>query len=438
MWRASEAAAVLHEHLNNAPDSRPRWFEVNETTGKPLVKDVVAEEGMSILVHAAGWFERETKAQTDHILWCVKAGIEPTNEPRLRALDEGQWDYTRYFLREYRIGFARNELADLLGMTFGAVTANDKDEARKVLAKMYARLDHIAWAMVILAPDAPARGEARFRQIQGVTNWLVSEGLQFRTSGGLPASQPSGVSVAGMDVREYQYLAVADVRAAAIAARCWPRDADRHRNIEGASPWGNAATQSVELPAGRIPASVLAYRIAMALVDVPYGISTEALEARNRFEAVVSKHLDQMTDMGRQRALVLVTAEGIETNDISVGCLSPGDAKAYLGRYCIRWSDAVAQGDAAHPEAADNKSEPTTRTVTLRGDKWTDTELRSLLDESRMPGATHEKLGKKHNVSRARIGKLLQQARDKFETPAKASVFPSAATGKRKVRGTSY
>lgn len=339
MWRASEAAAVLHEHLNNAPAGRPRWFEVNETTGKPLVKNVVADEGMNILLHAAGWFEREMKAQTDHILGCVKAGIEPTDEPRLRRLDEGQWDYTRHFLREYRIGFARNELADLIGVTFGAVTASDRDEARKVLAQMYARLDHIAWAMVMLAPNAPARGEARYRQIQGVTNWLMSLGLQFRTSGGLPASQPAGVSVNDIDVREYQYLAVADVRSAAISARCWPKNADLHGNIEGASPWGNTATQSVELPLGKIPASVLAYRIATALVDVPYGTSAEATDARNHFEAVVSKHLDQMTNMARQLALTLVTAEGTETNDISAGYLSHEDAKAYLERYCISWNE---------------------------------------------------------------------------------------------------
>lgn len=431
MWRASEAAAVLHEHLNNAPNGSPRWFEVNETTGKPLVKDAVADEGMSILLHAAEWFEREMKAQTDHILGCVKAGIEPTDEPRLRRLDEGQWDYTRHFLREYRIGFARNELAELVGMAFGAVTAVDRDEARKVLAQMYARLDHIAWAMVILAPNAPAQGEARSRQILGVTNWLISLGLQFRTSGGLPANQPAGAPVIDMDVREYQYLAVADVRAAAISARCWPKNADLHGNVEGASPWGNTATQSVELPPGRIPATVLAYRIAMAFVDVPYGTSTEAWNARNRFEAVVSKHLDQMTDMARQLALTLVTAEGTETKDISVGYLSHGDAKAYLERYCISWSEPVRppvaiQGTADEmtpPVAVDDRLEAMAEFVR--------THVEEELRVQRIVAEFPEFLGDMELVNRAiAIGTArAQQSRGQAETlrSSGALVTPASA-----------
>ncbi|WP_129112207.1 hypothetical protein [Burkholderia pseudomallei] len=357
MWRASEAAAVLHEHLNNASEGRPRWFEVNETTGKPLVKDAVANEGMSILLHAAGWYDRETSTRTRHTLDCVRAGLDPAIVgPASRDPNAGQWDYIRYFLREYRIGFARSELANLLGMTFGAVTANDKDEAREILAQTYARLDQIAWAMVILAPNAPAQGEARYRQIQDVTNWLVSVGLQFRSSGGLPASLPAGTPVTDTDVREYQYLAVADVRTAAISARCWPKNADQHGNIEGASPWGNTATQSVELPLGKIPASVLAYRIAMAFVDVPYGTSAEAWVARSRFEAVVSKHLDQMTDMARQRSLMLVAPDGTETNDISVGCLSHRDAKAYLEKYHIIWSESAQQPAASQKEVGEKTS----------------------------------------------------------------------------------
>lgn len=112
--------------------------------------------------------------------------------------------------------------ARLVDAARNAVTAADIKQATNTLARKFARLDRIAWAMVILTSDAPAQGEARYRQLLGVTRWLESLALQFRTSNGLPASQPKGVPVAGMDVRDYRYLAIADVRTAAIEAHCWP------------------------------------------------------------------------------------------------------------------------------------------------------------------------------------------------------------------------
>ncbi|MCA7958048.1 hypothetical protein LGM14_11090 [Burkholderia multivorans] len=112
--------------------------------------------------------------------------------------------------------------ARLMDTAQGAVTAADIEQARNTLAQKFARLDHLAWAMVILTADAPPSGEDRDRQMLSATRWLQSLGLPFRHGNGLPASQPKGVPVAGMDVREYQYLAVADVRTAAIAAHCWP------------------------------------------------------------------------------------------------------------------------------------------------------------------------------------------------------------------------
>lgn len=112
--------------------------------------------------------------------------------------------------------------ARLAGATRNAVTTADIKQAKETLARKFARLDHIAWAMVILTSEAPAQGEGRYRQILGVTRWLESLALQFRTSNGLPASQPKGVPVAGTDVRDYRYLAIADVRTAAIEAHCWP------------------------------------------------------------------------------------------------------------------------------------------------------------------------------------------------------------------------
>jgi len=118
--------------------------------------------------------------------------------------------------------FLQAAQARLIDTAQGAVTPAGIEQARNTLSQKFARLDHLAWAMVILMADAPPPGEDRYRQILSTTRWLQSLGLPFRHGNGLPASQPKGVPVAGMDALEYLYLAVADVRSAAIADECWP------------------------------------------------------------------------------------------------------------------------------------------------------------------------------------------------------------------------
>lgn len=115
--------------------------------------------------------------------------------------------------------------ARVMDSTKGTVKPEDFDQARNLLTQEFGRLDHLAWAIVILSVDAPPPGESRYRQILDVTRWIQGLGLPFRYSNGLPASEPKGVRVSGVDVRESQYLAVADVRAAALAANFWPAGA---------------------------------------------------------------------------------------------------------------------------------------------------------------------------------------------------------------------
>lgn len=115
--------------------------------------------------------------------------------------------------------------ARVMDATQGMVTPADLEQARNMLAQKFARLDHLSWAMVILSDGAPSPGEARYRLILDVTRWLQGLGFPFRHRNGLPASEPKGESVSGVDVRESQYLAVADVRAAALAAHYWPAGA---------------------------------------------------------------------------------------------------------------------------------------------------------------------------------------------------------------------
>lgn len=157
--------------------------------------------------------------------------------------------------------------ARLIDTAQGMVTAADIEQARNTLERKFARLDHLAWAMVILTADVPPSGEDRYRQILSATRWLQSLGLPFRHSNGLPASQPKGVPVAGMDVREYQYLAVADVRMAAIEARCWPTEEKETPPMPLISDF---APRPVRLPnASRVNVEWLAREIAFALVEIP-------------------------------------------------------------------------------------------------------------------------------------------------------------------------
>ncbi|WP_321955370.1 hypothetical protein [Burkholderia cenocepacia] len=123
--------------------------------------------------------------------------------------------------------YAQAAQARIMDATGGTATPAVLEEAREILRQTFARLDHLAWAMVILATDAPVPGEARYRQILSMTQWLQSLQLPFRHNNGLPAVAPKGILVSGMDVREFQYLAVTDVRAAAIDAHCWPLNEER-------------------------------------------------------------------------------------------------------------------------------------------------------------------------------------------------------------------
>ncbi|CAG9226371.1 hypothetical protein PSAB6_460047 [Paraburkholderia sabiae] len=157
--------------------------------------------------------------------------------------------------------------ARLIHTVHGMVTAADIAQARDTLDRKFARFDHLAWAMVILSADAPPAGEDRYRQILSTTRWLQALDLPFRHSNGLPASQPKGVSVAGTDIREYQYLAVHDVRAAAIDAQCWPIE---ERETQPMPPFSYLASRPVRLPnASKINVEWLAREIAFALITVP-------------------------------------------------------------------------------------------------------------------------------------------------------------------------
>ncbi|AJX82457.1 hypothetical protein BG97_3222 [Burkholderia pseudomallei 7894] len=454
--------------------------------------------------------------------------------------------------------------ARLIDTAQGAVTADDIEQAKKTLELKFARLDHLAWAMVILTADVPPSGEDRYRQILSATRWLQSLGLPFRHSNGLPASQPKGVRVAGMDVREYQYLAVADVRMAAIEARCWPTEEKETLPMPLISDF---APRSVRLPnASMVNVEWLVREIAFALAPIPddkrlatltketpngpdrwniepltgddwrlireicgskppapcspaqfeawrapfdtapnkpdwalrpeFKPSNEMQAAQSRWSLFNVQHLQQIRQKAERKELPLITPAGIETSDIydnaglAIGCLRIADAKGYLDQCCIAWEVTIP--DVAPPETGQSGPEPdrperaipieslftqpgfernyqmlvtepgsspvksaitgalvasakagetlaaSIRTVTRKGEKWSNASLRTLLEESKMPGFTQKAAAEKYGVTPQRISALLKQAKGKFEASAEASKFPTATLSGRKVRGRRY
>ncbi len=82
----------------------------------------------------------------------------------------------------------------------------------------------------------------------------------------------------------------------------------------------------------------------------------------------------------------------------------------------VSLKDAPATGAKVEAKQAKNAKAGTGK----QNAKWTDAELRTLLDEFNQPGATNTSLGIKHNVSRQRIAILLKEAKEKFRTPSKS------------------
>lgn len=114
-WRYSEAAGTLHQVFHNSPELRPQWVEQHNSTGKPCHNDAVANEGMAILEHMAGWHKREMKERADHVFVCLTAGQDPAAEPMAINPNGRMHDYrNQTFLRDTQIGFNRAELIKFL------------------------------------------------------------------------------------------------------------------------------------------------------------------------------------------------------------------------------------------------------------------------------------------------------------------------------------
>lgn len=113
----SSAAGLLHQLLNNAPEERPRWVEINSITARPVFSDAALyPEGMEILLHTAGWHERERENHVKHLLHLAAAkerGIDPSLITKGHNLNDGRYPRLQ-LLRPRGIGFDRTELISFL------------------------------------------------------------------------------------------------------------------------------------------------------------------------------------------------------------------------------------------------------------------------------------------------------------------------------------
>lgn len=133
----STVAAELHQKLHNSDSSPLRWVEISKETGLPLFNDAVACEGMSILLHMAGWKQREEKERNDHIFTCLTYGLDPVNEPQSISINGGQYNWHKHgFRREAHIGFDRHEWASLLKAANNKQPESKQEQVAHEPAKM--------------------------------------------------------------------------------------------------------------------------------------------------------------------------------------------------------------------------------------------------------------------------------------------------------------
>ena len=115
--KISAVAGRLHQLLNNYPDSRPRWVEIHKISRRPIFNDAtVHPEGMALLEHTAGWFDREWNNHVNHIAAqnaLAQHGKDPSLLIKSHRIEDGKYP-RKQFLRAFSIGFEQLELVTFL------------------------------------------------------------------------------------------------------------------------------------------------------------------------------------------------------------------------------------------------------------------------------------------------------------------------------------
>lgn len=450
MWRTSEAAGKLYERLHNATEARPRWMEIHRTIGKPLANDAVADEGMAILLHAAGWCERETTARARHSLDCVKAGLDPAVVgPAPRDPNGGQWNYSKYWMREHQIGFVRAELSDFLGISLGAATQDERDDvvldiqgAHERAREAAARIETERWGYlakpedmrVTLASwpdqlDALSTGEGISMTTHGWTEFLAREVADRQRWEGPEYEAKFGVVWA-----EYLNIFVA---LAGTLPLTYEASGLRWRGMQLPSNWlttlhleKGELREWAKSHAPEIAKSRLLAEPNFADLKTPSSITDVVESSVNGVISPATGRPSRLEPDRRKQAIPiesLFTQPGFERN-----------YQRFVAEPGSRPIKTAITGALIAGAKAGETLAVSIRTIKKKGDPWSDAEMRTLLDESRQADFTQKAAGEKYGVAPQRISELLKKAKGKFGSPAKASIFPTVATQGRKVKGNNY
>lgn len=356
MWRASEAAKTLYERLHNATGTRPRWMEVHPIIGKPLASNAVADEGMAILLHAAGWYDRETGTRARHTLDCVKAGLDPAVVgPAPRDPNAGQWDYSKCHMREHQIGFVGAELSRLINIGHGVAAGKSASPTQKVVAPATAA------HRVSIPPDEMSGSEPgdkfkadRVVRIYHDPEMMVwPDNLLYEIAARLEEIPDDWLIEAGS-----KEVPVGDGKS--LPEPLTSGDLKLIREICGSNPPMRGTRADFNQFEARFNGADSRPEWTLSLKRRP---SDELVKARKRYNDVMAQHRAQIGRFVQQGTIRLVDINGIETLDLSKGRLHVDDVKAYLSRCHITYRVP----DEDRPDSAEGSEERGHDTVTRVG-----------------------------------------------------------------------
>ena len=112
VYKTSEAAANLHQRLQNLPDLRPKWVVLHPVTERPVVDDTAADAGMKILVAMAGDFRRAIGH--DNSSRSLESQSRKNPIPPIEKMPHGKKFRNLFKSPGTAIGFDRHELVCFL------------------------------------------------------------------------------------------------------------------------------------------------------------------------------------------------------------------------------------------------------------------------------------------------------------------------------------
>lgn len=183
------------------------------------------------------------------------------------------------------------------------------------------------------------------------------------------------------------------------------------------------------------------YSLSRPLEDVPDDYQNDCLKWESNQERLLAKNRDPNSELSESELAMLDEPRPWSAQASDQLCLTPIFPPAIensLWRFAFVVASPVAKPEAAPYGTPEAKVEADKGT-TAKTNKliWDDALLRALYEESILPGVTQTGLAIKHGVSRQRIGKLLNQAKENFRL-GKPSQYSLLMAPNKFHRGTKH